>query len=1157
MKKRPLLVTLFCLLSVVLLGQEDKGVTKREGHTVIKGELIVKVKEEFRALFLANDFSQTPIANLFEKFTVSNISKKFTRIHKPRVESNRDGYKLVDLSNVYKIIYTKDFNEFTAAEMFYSSGMFEYSEAQIIPDLLHTPDDPKVGAQYHLSVINAFDAWDIQKGDTNIIVGIVDTGIDTDHPDLIGRIKKNYNDPIDGVDNDNDGFIDNFIGWDTGENDNDPEVWHHHGNQVTGMAVANTNNGANIAAIGYDVMVLPVKIVNGNGYLTGAYDGIVYAADHGADVINCSWGGAVSYSQYSQDIINYATINRGAVVVAAAGNNNSTNYFYPASYDNVLSVGGTNALDEKWIQSGTEGSQYNDKVDVTAPAHNVVGLWKGGGSGMVGRGTSFASPIVSGLAGLVKSEYPNASPQKIAAIIKSSTDDIYGVGGNSAYTGQLGTGRVNAYKALLPITTPFITYFNHKTDDGFDQNLGQGDTVILSLELINQLGATSNLSVLLRSNDGMSEVLDSISFIYTLGSNESKETASDFKFVVSGTSGVNSSSMFEVEITDGTNVWFDNFGVQVNKDYIDIVTNNLCLSFNNHGRIGYTFSGNGLGVDYKGSGSLIKEMGVLLGVSSDNVLSYEDYELLTFDNATVVSGSADFIAKGKLDDSWAFKQIGVKIDQMAYAWRSSPNEDFVIYEYIVKNPTAIPMEGIYLGVYGDWNIGNGNDNYADFDATKDLGYVYEAGGIYAGIKALRSKKVNYYAFDKSGNDGINIKDGYDDAEEFLSMSSGITHITSSGDVAHIVSHGPYTVPPGDSIVVAFAIVAGSDLKHLRAHAQSAEVKYESIRGINIEVNDIENISCNGSNDGKIDIEVSSFFEPYTIDWFHDSTETTSAVTGLSAGNYNVAITDKNGISKLINFNIIEPQVLEANLISTTNVDCKGEKNGSAYVEVNGGTGSYSYDWGNPIIPTIENPQLSEGTYEVIISDMIGCSDTLSVNIEEPDGLSVQTVWLLNDTATNCEGEASLLATGGVSPYLFSWNNNSPISDKDMDGLCGGDYNIVVSDANGCEFEHKIEIVAPEEEGGTNTIKEVVLDFKLYPNPANEYLVVEFKSIIEGDMLISVVDLNGRLIQKVFADKVGFDNYKVILNSTKYHTGSYFIRMTTHFGASSFQFEIQH
>lgn len=1165
MRKGISILLFFVSLSTCLVGQTKTQVVDREGVSIVKGKLFAKVKEEFRSVFILNDLSGTPIVPLFDRFSITSIQKKFPKKFKPRGKTNESGYPLVDLSLIYLIEYSNDFDENVAAEMFYASGMFEYVNAQEVPGLLHVPNDPKVGAQYHLDVINAFDAWDISKGDSNIVIGITDTGIDTDHPDLVGRIKKNYNDPIDGLDNDNDGYIDNFIGWDTGSDDNDPEVYKHHGNQVTGMAVANSNNGADIAAIGYNCMVLPVKICNDNGYLVGAYSGIVYAADHGADVINCSWGGPGSYSQYNQDIINYAAINQNAVVVAAAGNSNATSYFYPASYSNVISVGGTNANDEKWTQSANEGTNYNDKVDVVAPAHNVVALWRGGGSGLIGRGTSFASPIVAGLAGLVISEYPNSSSQKIAAIIKATTDNIYTVPGNESFVGTLGTGRINAHKALLPVAAPFLSFFKSSTNDGNDQNLAPGDTVLLSLDIINQLGATNNVSVIIRSSDALTTVIDSTSTIATIGAGEVRSCVTEFKFVVSGSAGINSSAGFEVEITDGTDVWFDSFTVKVNKDYIDITTNNLDLSFNNYGRIGYTYTGAGLGVDYKGAGSMIKDMGVLMGLSSTNVLSYEDYELLTFTPATIASGSADFTAKGILEDAWAMNPIGVKIDQLAYAWSTAPNEDYIIYEYVVKNPTANSMDDVFIGVFGDWDIGNAQNNKAGFDSGKNLGYVYEDGGMYGGVQALRSNKVNYYAFDKSGADGINIGDGFNDAEEFESMSSGVTHTSAAGDVANIISHGPYTIPSGDSIVLAFAIVAGTDLNDLKNHAQSAENMYESMRGIKLNLNNIQNVSCNGVNDGAIDLGVNLSFAPYDVKWHHDSLAKTTKVDSLSSGNYNVSIKDKNGISKLMNFSILEPELLEADLITSQDVACFGDKDGEVDLLVTGGTGSYNFKWNDPTVPSIENPQLRAGNYSVTVSDLRGCSDTVEVVINEPNELTVQTVWLLDDTAITCDGEASLLANGGVAPYSYSWNNGAPQLDEDVYGLCDGDYLVVVEDANGCKVEHNVTIEAPEiidldttsNNSGANSIQEIITSFKLYPNPANEYLLAAFESMVNEEMAITILDMNGRIVEKVWADQVDSDTYKVVINTTKYQNGNYFIRMNSKSGASSFKFEVIH
>ena len=229
-------------------------------------------------------------------------------------------------------------------------------------------------------------------------------------------------------------------------------------------------------------------------------------------------------------------------------------------------------------------------------------------------------------------------------------------------------------------------------------------------------------------------------------------------------------------------------------------------------------------------------------------------------------------------------------------------------------------------------------------------------------------------------------------------------------------------------------------------------------------------------------------------------------------------------------------------------------------EVTGGTGSYYYyNWGNSTIPTIENPNLSGGNYELIVSDIAGCNDTLEVEIEEPLSISVKTIWLVNDTLTNCEGEASLQTTGGVAPYSYSWNNSSPVFDEYAGGLCSGDYTVIVTDANSCEFEHKVKIESPLHQGGldSKSSKEIVKDFNLYPNPSNEYLVIEFISIVEDDMLISVYDIEGKLIQVIFGDRVNSQNYKVILNTAKYNVGNYFIRISTNSGASSFKFEVQH
>ena len=1055
---------LFFLLSIVSLAQEVP-VIKRNGVNVIKGQLIAKIKKEHVFTFHEQNFLETPIFSLFEKFGVTSIERKFPNNHSSRNSKNSDGLELVDLSLIYTVNYSADFNEELASRWFFSSGLFEYVEQQVLPELLYTPDDPKLESQYHISLIQAIEAWDIQKGDTNVVIGIVDTGIDSDHPDIVNNIKRNYNDPIDGIDNDNDGYIDNFTGWDTGVNDNNPEVTGQHGLKVASCASATTDNGTHVAGVGFNCKILPVKISNNIGVLLDGYAGVKYAADHGASVINCSWG-TTSYSQYGQDVINYATNNKGAVVIAAAGNSAVATYLYPASFENVISVGGVNSKDEIWRENSTKGSQYNDKIDLVAPAQSIIALNVGGGSGHIGYGTSFAAPIVAGVAALVRSEYPNASPQKVAAIIKASTDSIYHIPGNESFKGTLGTGRVNAFKALSPVLTPFITLHDYYADDGLGQDLSVGDTVVLTVDLKNHLGDADNLSIVLRSTDGKALVIDSLSAILSLNTNEVKTCATSFKFIVNVGAGINASAEFSLEISDGAHIWKDAFTLLVNKDYIDIVTNNLDLSFNNYGRIGYTYTGSGLGIKYKESESLIGEMGVLVALSETNVLSYEDYELLTFDPAVINSpaalslSNATFTATGVLVDDWAISPTGLKVQQTAYAWDTPNNENYIIYEYVIRNPTITDFSGIYVGVYSDWNIGNKNSNVTKFDASNNLGYAYEPNGTYAGVKALRTEKVNYYAFDQSGSEGINIVDGFNDSEEYQSMTNGISNSYVSGDVSNIISNGPYAIEAGDSLIVAFAILANETLEELVIDAEYAELMYENMRGIDLEVSSIKNANCNKSKNGEINLAVDLGFPPYTLRWSHDTTITALNISELGADVYDLLITDKYGVSLEASFTITEPDSLSINLISTKEISCLNAKDGGVELDVSGGIGKYAFNWNNLTIDSIRNPGLGAGIFSLEVSDSIGCVGVLEVVIDSPDSIKFFETNIINDSLNICDGKISLNATGGVAPYMYSLENSFFKSDSVFIELCGGEYNAKVRDANGCMEDIITKVDAP-------------------------------------------------------------------------------------------------
>ncbi|MEJ7663893.1 MAG: S8 family serine peptidase [Hymenobacter sp.] len=195
---------------------------------------------------------------------------------------------------------------------------------------------------------------------------MTDTGIRFTHEDLRRQVKYNYADPINGIDDDGDGYIDNLYGWDFSNNNNDPRANDDnvvHGTETSGVAAGQADNGLGIAGVGFNSKFLPLQIFPGT--TTGAfagYEAVVYAADHGCRVINMSWGGVGGYSRFEQDVCTYAAVNRDAVLVAAAGNTPAELLFYPASYDHVLSVSATDPADAKG-----RFATYSRRVDLAAP----------------------------------------------------------------------------------------------------------------------------------------------------------------------------------------------------------------------------------------------------------------------------------------------------------------------------------------------------------------------------------------------------------------------------------------------------------------------------------------------------------------------------------------------------------------------------------------------------------------------------------------------------------------------------------------------------------------------------------------------------------------------------------------------------------------------
>lgn len=284
------------------------------------------------------------------------------------------------------------------------------------------PNTSASGGQWYHYKIQAQQAWDLQTGSNTVRVAVVDDAIQTNHPELLGTC---------------------LPGYDAAQEDTDvepPTAAHDHGTHVAGLIGALTNNTQGMASLAHGVRILPVKVTfdNNPDNVAGGFEGIAWAASNGADVINCSWG-SETYSQTGLTVVQ-AALNAGVTVVAAAGNFNNSVVQFPAGYDGVIAVGASTSSDTR-----STFSNFGTWVDVSAPGSLIWSLAPNNGY-QVKNGTSFAAPLVSALAALLKSNNPNLSPAEIQGCIQGSADNIGFL--NPGFDGLIGAGRINAYEAI-------------------------------------------------------------------------------------------------------------------------------------------------------------------------------------------------------------------------------------------------------------------------------------------------------------------------------------------------------------------------------------------------------------------------------------------------------------------------------------------------------------------------------------------------------------------------------------------------------------------------------------------------------------------------------------------------------------------------------------
>lgn len=455
------------------------------GQTVLygQGELNVKVRREGRltSFLQAYDNKKAPaVTSVNQEFP---FLEEMTRVRKLYQESDTYG-----LENVFNLSFDSKKTEAELINQLMRSGAFEYVEPNYqrkIHGTTWTPTDDSTAVQWYHQFIQTFEAWELTRGAPSVKIGIIDTGLDYDHPEFEGQlaistredangngrfepwpvqeIRNGLSGDFDGLDNDNNGFIDDVTGYDFTDQvrspffgdyldpDPDPLDDNNHGTQVAGVVGAKADNQIGGVGIAPDCKLVVLRAFSalGLGNDNDIARAIVYAADNGIDILVMSFGDSFP-SLTMQQAIKYA-YDRGVVMVASAGNGTGDDLHYPSGFDEVISVSGTIFDEDRNEELFWPISSFGVTVDLAAPAEDIFTTFlreedESGQTQAFGRiqGTSFAAPMVASAVGLLFSLRGKFSPRQVQGMLASTADDVSFEG----WDHFTGAGRLNVFKLL-------------------------------------------------------------------------------------------------------------------------------------------------------------------------------------------------------------------------------------------------------------------------------------------------------------------------------------------------------------------------------------------------------------------------------------------------------------------------------------------------------------------------------------------------------------------------------------------------------------------------------------------------------------------------------------------------------------------------------------
>lgn len=409
------------LLSIVLIG------SPMVGQEFVPGEMIIQ-------------FAQQP-----ERQTLQEVERVLgTEVTWQKLQHAKHAKGMPNQPHPLSFVRIASFDEKTEVEPLCDKVValdgVSLASVNRMPMPTFTPNDPIFNTQFNHQLIDSEDAWDISLGSTDIVIGLIETGCRVTHEDLEPHIWIN-DDPINGVDDDNNGLVDDMFGWNFARNNRLVNEFCLHGTQVAGIAAAKIDNGLGVAGVS-NATILVAKWFHQSGDDCSVAESVFYAVDNGAHVLNMSLG-CPDPLPLTEMAVNFAHAN-GVVVVAASGNAGNFGVDFPAAYPVAIAVGATDFNDEVRDFSNT-----GPNLDVVAPSD--VPSTRGTNDSQYDpsfNGTSSATPHVAGLVALMLSVNPSLTPEEIRTAIRENADDL----GAEGFDNVFGAGRINVGATIQAIS---------------------------------------------------------------------------------------------------------------------------------------------------------------------------------------------------------------------------------------------------------------------------------------------------------------------------------------------------------------------------------------------------------------------------------------------------------------------------------------------------------------------------------------------------------------------------------------------------------------------------------------------------------------------------------------------------------------------------------